>query len=278
MAPIRRSDTAPVLLNRSYNRGMARTNAISRVDVMRLSFATASESDAAELAALHTAVAEDLTRRFGHGSWSSAPTERGVLSQMRRPKFERMLIARNGARDGSPRIVGTLRLATKKPWAVDTAYFTPVQKPLYLTGMAVHPEFQRKGVGRSLLKEAEAAARAWPTDGIRPDAYEGEGGAGGFYSKCGYRELARLAYKGTPLIYFELILLPPGYPDALLGRDAENEQATRLVVPARTWGGASAPHGVSSPRPTQLAGGPWRARAELERRPTRALDAELPGV
>ncbi len=127
---------------------------------------------------------------------------------MRRPKFERMLLARDVASDGSPRIVGTLRLATKKPWAIDTAYFTPVQKPLYLTGMAVHPEFQSKGVGRSLLKEAEAAARAWPADGIRLDAYEGEGGAGGFYSKCGYRETARVAYKGNPLIYFELILPP----------------------------------------------------------------------
>ena len=131
---------------------------------------------------------------------------------MRRPKFERILVARDpalgDARDGSHCIVGTLRLATKKPWAIDTSYFTPVRKPLYLTAMAVHPEFQCKGVGRTLLKEAEAAARAWPADGIRLDAYEGEGGAGGFYSKCGYHEVTRVAYKGNPLIYFELILPP----------------------------------------------------------------------
>ena len=47
---------------------------------MKLVFAAATHSDAAVLAALHGAVAEDLTRRFGQGFWSSAPTERGVLT------------------------------------------------------------------------------------------------------------------------------------------------------------------------------------------------------
>ncbi len=122
---------------------------------MKLSFATAAESDAPELAALHTAVAEDLTNRFGPGFWSSSPSERGILANMRKPKFSRTLIARSNRH-----IVGSLRLHTKKPWAIDTAYFTAAKQPLYLTGMAVHPKLQRKGVGRLLLKEAEAIARA----------------------------------------------------------------------------------------------------------------------
>jgi len=46
---------------------------------MKLSFSVATEADALALAALHTAVAEDLTRRFGRGPWSSATSERGVL-------------------------------------------------------------------------------------------------------------------------------------------------------------------------------------------------------
>jgi hypothetical protein len=32
--------------------------------------------------------------------------------------------------DGT-RIVTTLRLATKKPWAIDVAYFTPTKRPLH---------------------------------------------------------------------------------------------------------------------------------------------------
>ncbi|MGO8791924.1 MAG: GNAT family N-acetyltransferase [Terriglobia bacterium] len=170
---------------------------------MKLFFSAATNSDAAVLAALHRAVAEDLTRRFGQGHWSSGQTERGVLSELRKPKFSRMLIART-----SSRIIGTLRLATKKPWAIDTAYFTAARRPLYLTSMAVDPDFQRKGVGRLLLKKAEAVAHAWPADAIRLDAFNAEAGAGAFYAKCGFREVVRVTYKQDPLVYFELVLPP----------------------------------------------------------------------
>src|ERR1700735_4842127 len=108
---------------------------------MKLSFATATESDAPELAALHAAASEDLTNRFGPGFWSSPPSERGIVAKMRKPKFSRTLIARSMVARSSPHLVGTLRLHTMKPWAI---------------GMAVHPNFQRKGVGRFLLREAEA--------------------------------------------------------------------------------------------------------------------------
>jgi GNAT superfamily N-acetyltransferase len=171
---------------------------------MKLVFAAASGSDAPVLAALHSAVAAELTRQFGRGHWSSAPTERSVLSEFRRPKFSRILVARN-----TGRIVGALRLATKKPWAIDTAYFTAARRPLYLTGMAIHPELQRKGFGRLLLQEADAVARAWPADAIRLDAFDAAAGAGTFYAKCGFREVARVTYKQDPLVYFELLLPPP---------------------------------------------------------------------
>jgi GNAT superfamily N-acetyltransferase len=168
---------------------------------MKLSFATATESDAPELAALHTAVAEDLVNHFGPGFWSSSPSERVILANMRTPRFSRTLIARSNRH-----IAGTLRLHTRKPWAIDTAYFTAARQPLYLTGMAVHPSLQRKEAGRLLLQEAEVIARAWPAGAIRLDAYDCAAGAGDFYAKCGFREVARVIYKKTPLIYFELLL------------------------------------------------------------------------
>jgi len=168
---------------------------------MNLSFALATNADAPTLAALHAAVAEDLTRRYGQGRWSSAPSERAVLNNLRKPKFSRILLARSGGR-----IVGCLTLATKKPWAIDISYFTQVERPLYLTGMAVHPDVQNKGVGRLLLKEAQAMAEAWPADAIRLDAFDASAGAGPFYAKCGYREVARVKYKGNPLVYFELVM------------------------------------------------------------------------
>jgi len=165
---------------------------------MKLSFTLATPADALELAALHTSVAENLTRRYGQGFWSHVATEKGVLLSLR---YAQTLIARKGKT-----IVGTLRVANKKPWAIDVTYFTPVKKAIYLTGMAVHPELQRQGIGRLLLQEAIARARAWPADAIRLDAFNSDAGAGAFYARCGFRETARVVYKKDPLIYFELVL------------------------------------------------------------------------
>ena len=165
---------------------------------IKLSFSIATEADAPELAVLHTAVSEGLTRRHGRGVWSSAMTERGALVAIR---HSRVLIARRGKK-----IVGTLNLQTKKPWAIDVSYFTPVKKALYLVGMAVLPAMQRRGIGRMLLEEAAQQTRAWPADVIRLDAFDADAGAGGFYAKCGLRETGRVIYRNTPLIYFELVL------------------------------------------------------------------------
>jgi GNAT superfamily N-acetyltransferase len=154
--------------------------------------------DAAALAALHTAVAEDLTQRHGAGPWSSAPSVKGVLLGM---KTSRVYVARDGTD-----IVATLRLATKKPWAIDTTFFAPVRRPLYLVGMAVAPAWQRRGIGRRCLEDAARIARAFPADAIRLDAWDAEAGAGMFYSRCGYTEVGRKTYRAAPLIYYELRL------------------------------------------------------------------------
>ncbi len=110
---------------------------------MRLGFKLATEDDAEEIAALRAAVGEHLTATHGHGHWSGGPSVRGVLHGLRNSK---VLLARKGKK-----LVGTLRLATKKPWAIDTRYFVPVARPLYLHDLAVAPSLQRQGVGRALL-------------------------------------------------------------------------------------------------------------------------------
>jgi GNAT superfamily N-acetyltransferase len=109
------------------------------------------------------------------------------------------------ARDAAE-IVATLRLATKKPWAIDTRYFAPCRRPLYLLGMAVAPVKQRQGIGRQCLEEAKQIARVWPADAIRLDAYDARAGAGPFYARCGCAEVGRVSYRNTPLIYFQILL------------------------------------------------------------------------
>jgi len=103
-------------------------------------------------------------------------------------------------------LVGTVRLATKKPWAIDLSYFTAVQRALYLHDLAVAPEMQRQGIGHRLMEEAKAVARAWPSQAIRLDAYDHPAGAGAFYRHCGFQEVGRVTYRSVPLVYFELLI------------------------------------------------------------------------
>jgi GNAT superfamily N-acetyltransferase len=159
----------------------------------------ATENDAAAIAAYRTRAAERLTAQFGTGHWSSPSTEKQVLLSLRKKGL--VVVARSGAE-----VVGSLSLVTKKPWAIDIAYFTAVPHPLYLLDMAVDPTAQRRGVGRFLLDEAERVARAWPAQAIRLDAYNAPAGAGEFYTKCGYEERGRVVYRGVPLIYYERLL------------------------------------------------------------------------
>lgn len=164
-------------------------------------------SEAAEIAAVRIAAGEELTSRFGRGLWSSSTTEKGVHFAMKRG---RVIVA---VKDGA--IVGTMTLSTFKPWAIDKSYFTKVKTPIYLTSMAISPKAQRLGVGRAMLAEADALARAWPGDAIRLDAFDADAGAGDFYVRCGYVERGRAVFRTAPLIYFERLLDgPPGSPPA----------------------------------------------------------------
>ena len=166
-----------------------------------LTFRDATPGDAAVIAALQNAAAGALTARFGAGHWSSLVTERGTALAQR---HARVRLGRSGKR-----ILTVLRLATRKPWAIDVAYFTPVQQPLYLTGMVVGVAHQSQGLGRLALADAIAVARAWPAGAIRLDAYDAAAGAGPFYAKCGFQECGRVVYKGDPLVYYELIVRSP---------------------------------------------------------------------
>jgi len=164
-----------------------------------LKFRDATLDDVAVIAGLQNAAAGALTARFGPGHWSSLITERSAALAQR---HARVRIGRDGKR-----ILTVLRLATKKPWAIDVSYFTPVKRPLYLTGMAVSVSNQGQGLGGLALQDAYAVAREWPADAIRLDAYDAAAGAGRFYARRGFTERGRIVYKGDPLVYYELLLL-----------------------------------------------------------------------
>jgi len=165
---------------------------------VNLKFRDATLDDVPVIAALQNAAAGAQTARFGVGHWSTLSSERSATLAQR---HARVRVGREGKR-----ILTVLRLATKKPWAIDVAYFTPVKRPLYLTGMSVAVTHQGQGLGRLALEDARAVAADWPADAIRLDAYDHAAGAGSFYLKCGYRERGHIVYKGDSLAYYELLL------------------------------------------------------------------------
>lgn len=165
---------------------------------MPLVFAQATSADAAAIAALRTAVARDLTARFGIGTWSfSAESEASVLAELR---TSTILYARD---EGT--VVATLRLSTRNPWLGETTFFTPCERPVFVTAVAVAPKRQRQGVGRRLLAEARRVAVDLRGEALRLDSYDAPAGAGEFYRRCGFREMRRGDYNGTPLIWFEAV-------------------------------------------------------------------------
>jgi GNAT superfamily N-acetyltransferase len=168
--------------------------------LLKLRFHDAGLEDVPVIAAIQNAAAGALTARFGEGHWSSLSSERGVSLGLR---HGRIRLGRVGKR-----IYTVLRLATKKPWAIDVAYFTAVKRPLYLMGMAVSVGHQGQGLGRQALADAVSVAKTWPADAIRLDAYDAVAGAGDFYAKCGFCERGHVVYKGNPLVYYELLIEP----------------------------------------------------------------------
>jgi ribosomal protein S18 acetylase RimI-like enzyme len=160
--------------------------------------APARAADCGAIATLRNASAHQLAREFGPGPWSSEASEEGVR---RRMQTATIYLHWRGSS-----LVAMLALSTRKPLAIDPAPFTDVPQPLYLTDMAVHPYFQRDGIGRQCLAAVDELVRHWPADAIRLDAYDAPAGAGEFYRRCGYVERGRSTYRGTRLIYFEHLL------------------------------------------------------------------------
>jgi ribosomal protein S18 acetylase RimI-like enzyme len=137
--------TAPrwhsALSHRRQSRRVSRERAGYRGMAPSIRFA--AEADIPAILKLRLAVDADLAQRFGKNRWSTTISEKSVTRGLRSSKI--LVASRHG------QIVGALRMETKKPWAVDLRYFTPVRKAVYLHDVNVDPRLQRSGVGRRLI-------------------------------------------------------------------------------------------------------------------------------
>ena len=162
---------------------------------MNFKITKALPQDARAIAALRTSVAQGMTRQYGRGHWSACPSKAEVTRQLR---ASHVLVARH-----DKRIVGTVRLATANPLAIDSGSFTPVDTALYVLGLAVAPECRNQGVGRQLIEAAKDVARSRPAQALWLDAYDSKVGAGPFYLRCGFRRVGPSTFKEVSLVYYE---------------------------------------------------------------------------
>jgi GNAT superfamily N-acetyltransferase len=163
---------------------------------MRLKLQLAGTRDIDELVEMRTRVNQDLAKRFGEGFWTGRPTESSERFLMR---IGQVYITRHRSR-----LIASLTLSKRKPWSIDVSRFRTSARPLYLRAMAVDPVHQRKGIGRMCIEEARRIALEAGWEVIRLDAFDCPAGAGEFYSKCGFTEVAHVMYRGVPHIDFEI--------------------------------------------------------------------------
>ena len=165
---------------------------------MRFALELATPADAHEIAAVRSAAAADLKARYGDGPWA-ASTDTAAAVAIEVTAAETYVVRLTGT------VIATLRLRSSSPWIGETKFFTPAEKPLHLTTMAVGPQWQRRGVGRSAVTHACQIASQLGADAIRLDCFDAPAGAGGFYERCGFRQIARTRYLGVPLLWFERV-------------------------------------------------------------------------
>jgi hypothetical protein len=108
-------------------RDKPRAPAVKASTGAEIAFTLATPADAPAVVEIRVAASRELTAQHGRGHWSSEPTERGIVADLRQSK---VLIAWRG-RDA----IGTFRLSTRKPWAIDRSYFTDCKRAIYLTSM-----------------------------------------------------------------------------------------------------------------------------------------------
>jgi GNAT superfamily N-acetyltransferase len=127
--------------------------------------------DAEAVWTLHDAALEDVAVHGGRGPWEE--DLRDIPAAYLEPGGEFLVALADGKLMG---MAGLLRLSPREA---------------EIKRMRVHPDFQRRGLGRRLLRELEDRARALGFQRLRLDTTEGQVAARRLCEGAGYREIGR---------------------------------------------------------------------------------------
>ncbi|NRF90172.1 GNAT family N-acetyltransferase [Paenibacillus frigoriresistens] len=106
-------------------------------------------------------------------------------------------------------IVAVVVLDTKQSAKYSALQWSDTQgKSACIHRLAVHPEYQGRGLGKQLLQFAENLAGQQGNSSIRLDVYTGNRGALSMYSRAGYHQVGEIKFpfREVPYMCFEKIL------------------------------------------------------------------------
>jgi GNAT superfamily N-acetyltransferase len=166
---------------------------------VNLTFERARPNELEELHAILTAAGLDMEARWGLSHWVPAYP----LSLLQTAADAGRVYS---VRRADSRIVGTFTLGR------DAADYVPAEAwsadpAMYVTQLAVHPDYQGVGIGRSCMQWIEGNAKREGLRSVRLDASAAHEALLRFYRGQGYEERAQFWFRGTHLVCFEKILV-----------------------------------------------------------------------
>jgi ribosomal protein S18 acetylase RimI-like enzyme len=102
--------------------------------------------------------------------------------------------------------LGIISITKKQPLEYDNIDWLNSGMSIVISKLAIHPEWQKKGLGKELMDFAEKIAKNY--DSIRLDAYSDNETAINFYKKRGFVQVGKIYFpkRDRPFYAFEKLL------------------------------------------------------------------------
>lgn len=171
----------------------------------------------ADLTGLTDVLAESFHSREGLFGWIYPILRLGIYEDSRyrlltNPDQYLCLVAViPGVRSPKPYILGTIEigLRSRYPWQLSLT-----SRYLYISNLAVHPQYRQMGIAQKLLASCEQIAHSWGFSNLYLHVLENNHQARGLYYKMGYR----------------LIEIDSGWDSALLGQPRRLFLQKKIVI------------------------------------------------
>lgn len=170
---------------------------------MPRSFEVARLEHAIAISEMRAAAGNALTASLGPGNWAGSSLVPSIKERIRLadPTLHRSTLF-VAVEDG--RAVASVALSTFAPGFWKKSYWSePKAQGLGVFALVVHPDVQRRGLGRYVMDETEALAGSRNIPFVRLDAFAVNPFSNAFYGALGYDRRIEIDLRGTGLVLYE---------------------------------------------------------------------------